>query len=363
MTRCSIVSVFQASLLLRSLSTIRSAASDASVTDPNILPTLVRSICFRQSGVVSLGRGGAEVYIDILKLCKNLEELVIIPEFLRSATIPFLEALKDLTKLKAIDIQSSRDPTHAFLLTTPRLVELLECHWLEMEDLTITRLREAGEGPPEEDEAMWDREYEEEEESEEEESEEEESENDGESNSDSQGDEDYSENNESTVKNTTNLNTAESIVEEEGVIEKKQPKGLKRLALFDVDAPFDELNLILKHSKATLETLCIRPTATLSRYGMASIFLTYGANLRSLKIECAQDWWPLPKPVNRTPVPPKSKDYISGEPTDIDISNVGQHPYLLDAILPYLPKLSTLNFDGNLASTALFSTMPKSLNT
>jgi hypothetical protein len=35
---------------------------------------------------MSIGRGGAEVYFELLELCKNIEELRILPSLLKSAT-------------------------------------------------------------------------------------------------------------------------------------------------------------------------------------------------------------------------------------------------------------------------------------
>lgn len=75
-------SVWQASLLLRTIN------SDSVGNES--LAKLIRGIkcsldCGRSTGL-SMGRGGAAVYIDILERCSRLEELIVFPTFLASTS-------------------------------------------------------------------------------------------------------------------------------------------------------------------------------------------------------------------------------------------------------------------------------------
>lgn len=88
----AIVSPWHASLILRSFKEPRHAARNEAedLEDPdgpkNYLASLVRSVHLNQKGECSLGRGGADTYFELLKMCTNLEELAIYPQMLKSAT-------------------------------------------------------------------------------------------------------------------------------------------------------------------------------------------------------------------------------------------------------------------------------------
>lgn len=87
-----LASPWQASLFLRSLKepqhAARHPAEDLENPDEpkNHLAQLVRVVILTGRGDVSLGRGGAEVYFELLKLCTNVEELTMYPSLLKSAT-------------------------------------------------------------------------------------------------------------------------------------------------------------------------------------------------------------------------------------------------------------------------------------
>ena len=84
-------SPFQASLLLRSFKENRHAARNEAedLEDPagpkNTLPSLVRDLDITSKAEVSLGRGGGSVYLELITLCKNIEELTFCPTMLKSA--------------------------------------------------------------------------------------------------------------------------------------------------------------------------------------------------------------------------------------------------------------------------------------
>lgn len=50
-------------------------------------------------------------------------------------------------------------------------------------------------------------------------------------------------------------------------------------------------------------------------------------------------------------------------PTPSTIKAIKDYPYILDALMPYLPRLAELNFDGDLASHNVFLYFPLSLKT
>lgn len=137
-------------------------------------------------------------------------------------------------------------------------------------------------------------------------------------------------------------------------------------------------------SKDTLTKLQIsRPTVMLSRWGLASLFLNFSANLTTLILDCPATWHPKPKPTTRLAFPFKRKDYKVGDPQNKDVSRVAPLPserradlsphtqldaiakytYFLDALAPYLPKLVTIAWTGPIASTSVFSFFPGCLKT
>lgn len=60
------------------------------VTKKNYVADLVRTLHILTEGDVSLGRGGGEQFIALIKACRYLENLVIRPMFLKSATYVLL---------------------------------------------------------------------------------------------------------------------------------------------------------------------------------------------------------------------------------------------------------------------------------
>ncbi|KAK4698904.1 hypothetical protein P7C70_g7364, partial [Phenoliferia sp. Uapishka_3] len=330
-------SIWQASLFLRSLSAPSHAARDANElaemgneAPANLLGSMVRSLAIVTApdgpgpvGDISHHRGGASVLIELLERCKELTGLVIRPTFLKSSTKPYLKALRGLTKLQRLDVTGGSDAAKPFLFTTPRIVDLMQCHLFELNDLTIASLRAADEGPSMEEDSMWEDEFYTPEEDEDEEAEDDEVEN------------------------------------------KQKPSGLKSLKLLDPAVPFSELALILKDSKDTLQTLVLsRPTTRLSRFGLSSLFLRLCSNLTDLRLDIVPTWFPIAKPIiSKPPYPTRPKNYVVGKPTDEQLTAIATYPYFLDAVLPYLTHLKTLRFDGALASTSCFSFMPVSIKT
>ncbi|KAL8277057.1 hypothetical protein RQP46_010591 [Phenoliferia psychrophenolica] len=332
----AIESIWQASLLLRSLAAPSHAARDAleiSEQGPaNALAFLVRTLTVvtgpdQTSTDISQHRGGAGVLIELMERCKSLETLIMRPTFLRSSTKPFFAALRGLAKLKRLDLTSGSDPNRPCVVTTARVYDLLQNHLFELADLTLAFLRPAEAGPSSEEAALWDQEY-------------------------------YSSQVEEEEAGTRE---ADDYTPKD---KKPKPKGLHTLKLLDPAIPSLELALILKDSHDKLKTFVLsRPTLRLSRFGLASTFLQCCLNLTELRLDTAPNWYPIQKPIHKVPVPSKPKDHVPGKPSDEYLRAVAAYPYFLDAVINSMPHLVTLRFDGPLASTALFSFMPKSLKT
>ncbi|KAM0746417.1 hypothetical protein T439DRAFT_138424 [Meredithblackwellia eburnea MCA 4105] len=94
----TLISIWQASLLHRSLLAPSHAARNASEiaelgthTPSNYLPLLVRKLSFMQTsesqgGDISHNRGGASIIIDLINVCPNLTHLIVRPTLLKSST-------------------------------------------------------------------------------------------------------------------------------------------------------------------------------------------------------------------------------------------------------------------------------------
>lgn len=96
---------------------------------------------------------------------------------------------------------------------------------------------------------------------------------------------------------------------------------------------------------------------------MASIILKFGSRLTDLTITVnSSSWHPRAKPSSRPTPPIRPKNYVAGTPTPLMLNAIDNYVYFLDAVLPYLPHLVSLSWDGELASTSAFSFFPVSLN-
>ncbi|KAG0661516.1 hypothetical protein C6P46_003928 [Rhodotorula mucilaginosa] len=314
----------------------------------NVLCDMVHSLTFTLETDCSLGRGGGRVYIDLIRMCAtNLESLTLRPMFLASATKPLLEALAELKRLKQVDINSSTDPKRPFIVTTARVYKLLQQSWLDLERLVITDLKPAEDGPEDEVEEMWEI-------------------------SDAAADAEYDrlkvekkagegdDDDESENKDEGDKVDKDTIVS-------KRPRGLKELQLLGFNVTGTELELILQDSKQTLQALTLqRPNYLFKRAGLASTLLTFGHNLTSLDLYLPQTWDPVPKLLpgqSRPPFPVRPKDHKVGEPTSDYVDRVGKYTYLLDAVMPCLPNLTRLRFDGPHASAHVFAWFPEKLKT
>lgn len=238
----------------------------------------------------------------------------------------FLAALSNLHRLKRVDIRSGTDLTRPFIVTTARLFKLVQVSWLVLEELSITGLKAACEGTSKEEDEMWDLEYQLED-----------------------GDE--------------NFNKAD----EESEKKKEKRPGLKAVRMIEPDVDFAEFQLIIKNSAKTLTALeIVSPSIALSRFGLASIILTFGTNLTELTLNIQSTWWPIPKSTNALTKPAfmiRPKTQKVGEPEETLLRAISLCPHFLDATVGHMPSLKMCKWDGPLASTAVFSAFPSSVTT
>ncbi|BGP23845.1 hypothetical protein Rt10032_c05g2438 [Rhodotorula toruloides] len=364
-----LLSAYQASRFRESLSSETPAAyaageelvgagSDSGIVKKNYLADLVKHLWIEPEGLLSLGRGGGQVYIDIIRMCQYIETLVIRPQFLKSATKPLLEVLASLSRLNTIDFGSSADPKHPFRITTPRLYKLMQQSWLDLENLIVVDLRPAEDGPTAEEDEMWDLvdEFENDEWLRKREAEKpkkgEKKDSDGEAGESAEKKEDKE-----TAKEKDDYGDFK--------MNKKRPHGLKSLQLFGFNLTGSEMDLILQDSRQTLQTLLLqKPGHLFSRYELASTLLTFGTHLTVLDLNLPANWDPAPKAIAGFPkpvFPVRPKDYKPGKTTSAHLSEVAEYTYVLDAVLGYLPNLKSLSIIGPYASTSIFSAFPPSL--
>lgn len=108
------------------------------------------------------------------------------------------------------------------------------------------------------------------------------------------------------------------------------------------------------------------PNYLFKRADLASTLLTFGHNLTSLDLTLPESWDRVPKLLpgqSRPPFPVRPKDHKVGEPAKDYVDRVGRYTYLLDAVMPCLPNLTRLRFDGPHASAHVFAWFPEKLKT
>jgi len=384
------------------------AAYDANATDvdgepvrKNYLGDAVRtlSVLTGLEGAVSLGRGGAEHYIGLVALSRNVETLILQTRFYKSATCvplslfaddrsvpsltpvlllllarskPLLDALSGLSRLKDLDISSS-DGKHPFIFTTARLYKLMQRSWPDLEVLIVNGLKPAEDGPQHEDDEMWDIVQDLE---------------------DAAWDEKQRSKLGDKDKDEGEAGEGGKVVVKDGAGDKKvarKPRGLTSLQLDGFNLTGSEMDLILQdvrlppsstspssscrpaadafssrpQSAKTLKDLLLRdPGYLFSRTQLASTLLQFGHHLTDLELRLSASWDPAPKLLASatSPVyPVRPKDYVVGKPTPEHLRKLSGYTYLLDAVLPFLPKLKQLRFEGPYASTSVFSFFPQSL--
>ena len=322
--------------------TVERAEVDERGLASNGLGVIVRQLNLLYPHDMSGSRGAADLFFEVLHRTPHLKDLVVTATFLKSSIKKFLTALGSLKELSKVELISGLDQTRPLLLTVPRIIKLLEEDWLELDELVVASLESGSAGPLAEAEQMW-----------------------AHLGDLHGGHEDssaeYPDADSMSIEPAMLATSTEAFPKAQL---KPKPKGITRICLDKPNAPGPEIELLLRHSRGKLERLAlIHPTRALSRFGLCSLLLNFGANLTDLVIEVTPAW-----PVNsrRTVLrefPKLSKPAKDGRQTDAAISAVAGYVYLLDAALEHLPNLEYLKFDGPLASTSVFSHFPSSLGT
>ncbi|KAK9897179.1 hypothetical protein P389DRAFT_194810 [Cystobasidium minutum MCA 4210] len=125
---------------------------------------------------------------------------------------------------------------------------------------------------------------------------------------------------------------------------------LTRLSLAHLDIVDSDLVYLLKGSKGTLEQLDLhRPSAKLTRSGIAKVLVEHGPTLLSLQLDVTRAWHPM---VATAPL---------AEAAALTEERASKCRYLIDGLIGHLKVLSELKLSGSLASTILFARLPKSI--
>ncbi|GAA6046354.1 hypothetical protein JCM3770_004879 [Rhodotorula araucariae] len=304
-------------------------------------------------GYASLGRGGGEHYIALMRLCRYVETLIVRPMFFKTATyaLPFSPSRcsRRSPGSRGSRPSTSSRPKKPFKVTTPRLFKLMQQSWPDLESLIVANLKPAGDGPSDEEDEMWDL-VEELEQGDWERSQAKSRAKDG----------DADEDDNAIDKGKNQANGSDVLIGD-----KPKRRGLKSLVLAGFNITGSEMDLLLQDSADTLKSLMlIRPGYLYGRFELASTLLHFGHKLTYLELLLPANWDPSPKVVAGIPkpvYPVRPKDYIVGKPTHEHLKKISSYTYLLDAVMPYLPNLKNLRFEGPYASTSVFSFFPPTL--
>ncbi|KAK4056539.1 hypothetical protein OIO90_002386 [Microbotryomycetes sp. JL221] len=110
------------------------------INSVNDCAKLVKSISFEATVKTSIERGNARVYLGILSLCSNVEELTFNPRLVRSATGKFLQALASLPSLKSFRFMSEIGSLDELKMTPARLLKLMWTTWTNLKTLIVKGL-------------------------------------------------------------------------------------------------------------------------------------------------------------------------------------------------------------------------------
>jgi hypothetical protein len=124
--------MYQASLLLRTLSnpTVSSndeepEADDEETRARQSLTWLVRHVSFDLRKTISLGRGGGQVILDILKLCPRVEQFQSAITWTQTSLIPLRNSLQACDQMKTISLCSGNASRKEIVWTMEMLSPLL----------------------------------------------------------------------------------------------------------------------------------------------------------------------------------------------------------------------------------------------
>ena len=244
----SITDVYQASLFLRTLtspvvSVNGDAASEPEADDDEAhqrssLAHCVRSVVFDIRKPMSLGRGGGQVILDIIKLCPRIDTLALSMDWTRSCLLPLQSALKGAAQIKSISLRSGEDRKKELVWDMKNLEPLLST-WKHLEDLQIAWLKTAPAPKP-------------------------------------------------PAGGTASAPAAQPAV-------KRAPLAgsIKKLSLNHVDITDADLAYLLSNTGTELSIFELHiPSDRLTRVGIANTLIRHGANLKSVQIDLGRTWHP-----------------------------------------------------------------------
>lgn len=144
---------YQAHLFLRTLTSPQVSvyddepdADDEDARQQTMLSYRVRDVAFDIRNLISLGRGGGNLFIDILKNCPRLERVACTADFMRSAQKPLESALARCSNLRCIHLRGGDVPAKDLVWEVRNLASLLS-KWPKLDNLQVLWLKHSINGP------------------------------------------------------------------------------------------------------------------------------------------------------------------------------------------------------------------------
>lgn len=148
-----LVDTYQAHLLLRTLTSPQVSvcddepdADDEDARQQNMLSYLVRDVAFDIRNLISLGRGGGSLLIDIIRNCPRIERIAYNADFTRSAQKPLEAALAGCPNMRAVHLRGGDTPAKD-LVWEMRNLALLLSKWSKLDNLQVLWLKHSINGP------------------------------------------------------------------------------------------------------------------------------------------------------------------------------------------------------------------------
>jgi hypothetical protein len=142
-----LVDIYQAHLFHRTLTSPQISiyedepdADDEEARQQQQLSYLVRDVAFDTRSLVSLGRGGGQLFIQILKECPRLEHVIYTTDFMKSAQKPLEAALAGCDRIKRIQLRGGDRPAKDLIWNMRNLAPLL-AKWKNLESLQVLWLK------------------------------------------------------------------------------------------------------------------------------------------------------------------------------------------------------------------------------
>lgn len=148
-----LVDVYQAHLFLRTLTSPQVSvyddepdADDEDARQQHMLSYLVRDLTFDIRNLVSLGRGGGNLFIGIIEKCSRLERITYSTDFMRSAQKPLEKALSGCSNMRCVHLRGGDVPAKDLVWEMRNLAVLLN-KWPKLDNLQVLWLKHSINGP------------------------------------------------------------------------------------------------------------------------------------------------------------------------------------------------------------------------